>query len=277
MLRRVLLGTLVIGLVCGICFTFPVGGREWADATGKFKVEAELVAVRSGKVFLERRDGSVISVPLDKLSAADQEFLKSKEAPAEKTPASVPAAVNPFATPAPTVPAPAPVTANGAELASQAEKVLRANCYRCHGEDGTSEGGFNFVLNLEKLARTVVKPRNAKDSLLYERISTKDESVMPPEGETPRPAASDIALVKAWIDAGAPALAAEKPRDFISNDTIVKHILADVRAASERSRRFMRYFTLTHLYNAGVSKTSCKRIATPSPSSSTACRGTRAW
>jgi mono/diheme cytochrome c family protein len=261
MLRRVLLGTLAIGLVCGICFTFPAGGREWADATGKFKVEAELVAVRSGKVILEKPDGSVISVPLDKLSAADQAFLKSKEAPAERAPASVPAASNPFAPAAPTAPAipaaaqaPAPVSAQGAELASQAEKVLRANCYRCHGEEGTSEGGFNFVLNLEKLARTVVKPRNSTDSLLYERMSAKDESVMPPEGETPRPAASDIALVKAWIDAGAPALATEKPRDFISNDTIVKHILADVRTASERSRRFMRYFTLTHLYNAGVSE-----------------------
>ncbi len=33
----------------------------------------------------------------------------------------------------------------------------------------------------------------------------------------------------------------------------MKSILDDVRQAPERSRRFLRYFTLTHLYNAGVS------------------------
>jgi mono/diheme cytochrome c family protein len=262
MLRRMTWKTLVVGIACGICSFIPVRGREWTDVTGKFKVEAELVAVRSGKVFLEKPDGSVITVPLDKLSAGDQEFLKSKETPPAQAPASLPAA-NPFATAPPTAFAPpppvaapvvAPITAQGAELASQVEKVLRVNCYRCHGEDGTSEGGFNFVLNLEKLARTVVKPKNSKDSLLYERMAAKDETAMPPAGETQRPSPSEIALVKSWIDSGALAPAAAMPREFISNDTIVKHILADVRAASERSRRFLRYFTLTHLHNAGVSE-----------------------
>src|SRR5256885_1360485 len=57
-------------------------GREWTDTTGKFKIEAELVAVRNGKVILEKPDGSVITVPLDKLSANDQAFLKAKEAAA---------------------------------------------------------------------------------------------------------------------------------------------------------------------------------------------------
>ena len=37
-------------------------GREWNDSTGKFKIEAELVAVRSGKVILEKPDGTVITV-----------------------------------------------------------------------------------------------------------------------------------------------------------------------------------------------------------------------
>ncbi|HZN34055.1 MAG TPA: c-type cytochrome domain-containing protein, partial [Pirellulaceae bacterium] len=124
----------------------------------------------------------------------------------------------------------------------------------CHGEDGASEGGFNFVLNLEKLARTVVKPKNLAGSLLWERISATDESVMPPEGEKPRPTPEEIALVKAWIEAGAPALPTAKPREFIPNEQVVKWVYADVQKAAERSRRFQRYFTLTHLYNAGVSE-----------------------
>ena len=99
----------------------------------------------------------------------------------------------------------APVTAEGAALAEKVKGILRTNCYRCHGEDGASEGGFNFVLNLEKLARTVVKPKNVSGSLLYERISSSGDSVMPPEGENPRPSTADIAAIKGWIEAGAPS------------------------------------------------------------------------
>jgi mono/diheme cytochrome c family protein len=252
------------GVVClAICGLPALAlGREWMDASGKFKIEAELVAVRNGKAILEKPDGSVITVPVDKLSPADQEFLRAKSGPSPasaKPEAGRPAALVPVAnatTPfAAATPAPAaPITAQGVELAGRVEAILRANCYRCHGEDGSSEGGFNFVANLEKLARTVVKPRNLKDSLLFERLSAKDESVMPPEGESPRPTASDIATIKAWIEAGAEAIPMAQPREFISNDTIVKHILADVRQAGERSRRFLRYFTLAHLYNAGVSE-----------------------
>ncbi len=102
---------------------------------------------------------------------------------------------------------PAAPTAGGAEGAALTEKVrgiLEANCYRCHGQEGASEGGFNFILDLEKLARTVVKPRSPAGSLLYKRLSATDEDVMPPEGENPRPSAADIAVVRSWIEAGAP-------------------------------------------------------------------------
>jgi WD40 repeat protein/mono/diheme cytochrome c family protein len=219
-------------------------GREWSDATGKFRVEAELVAVRNGKVILEKPDGSVISVPLDKLSATDQEFLKAQNSPPKPT-------ITPMPVP-PNTP-PAPVTAEGAALADKVSAVLRANCYHCHGEDGASEGGFNFALNLEKLAKTIVKPKNVAGSVLWERIAASDDSVMPPLGETPRPSPDDLATIKAWIEAGALAPASEKRREFITNEQVWKHIWADVQKTSDRSRRFLRYFSLTHLYNAGVS------------------------
>jgi WD40 repeat protein/mono/diheme cytochrome c family protein len=219
--------------------------REWVDASGKFKVEAELVAIRNGKAILERPDGSLLTIPVEKLSAADQTYLKQQAAPPPT--ATTLAATAPAASPA-------PITAEGSALAQKAQGVLRANCYRCHGEDGASEGGFNFVLNLEKLAKTVVKPRNASGSLLWERISASGDSAMPPVGETPRPSAEDLAVIKAWIDAGAPAPQAEKPRDFITNEQIWKHIRADIEATDQRSRKYLRYFSLTHLWNAGVSE-----------------------
>ncbi len=246
-----------ISLVCLLDLTAlaPAAlGREWTDVTGKFKIEAELVAIRNGKVILEKADGSVITVPLDKLSANDQAFLKAKEAATR--PSAIPAAKSaPLAGGTPAAIAAEPVhVADPSELAKHVEKVLRANCYRCHGEEGASEGGFNFVLNLDKLAHTVVTPGNLRESTLWERISARDENAMPPPGEKPRPSPTEIATIKSWIEAGAHVPALAKAREWISNDAIVKYILADVRQASERSRRFLRYFTLTHLYNAGVSE-----------------------
>ncbi|WP_425618505.1 SHD1 domain-containing protein [Anatilimnocola sp. NA78] len=230
-------------------------GREWSDTTGQFKIDAELIAVRGANVVLEKKDGKIISVPLDKLCAADRQYLESLNRPAP-VPVPVPAVVP--AIPANTVSIPAqpaaPVTAQGVALAEQAHKVLKATCYRCHGEDGTSEGGFNFALNLSKLAKTLVSGKTPAASTLYQRLTATDDSVMPPIGESPRPSAQDIATIKSWIEAGCPTISTEKPREFLTNENVVKLINADAQQYNERSRRFLRYFTLTHLFNAGVSE-----------------------
>jgi hypothetical protein len=46
--------------------------RTWTDKTGRFKVEAELIEVKDGMVRLQKTDGKKLSVPLEKLSEADQ-------------------------------------------------------------------------------------------------------------------------------------------------------------------------------------------------------------
>ena len=221
-------------LSCVISDATNVAGREWSDHTGKFRVEAELVAVRNGKVILERKDGSIVSLPLTKLSPADQAFVQSGAANSttDQRPASE----------------------GSNALAEQVHAILKANCYRCHGEEGVNEGGFNYVLDLEKIARTHVQEKSPENSSLFERMSAIDDSVMPPPDEKPRPSAADIATIKAWIEAGSPSLVKEIKREHISNDKVMEYVLADIRNANERSRRFLRYFTLSHLYNAGVSE-----------------------
>ena len=53
--------------------------RTWASADGKYTVEARLVKIISGKVTLKRKDtGKEITLPVEKLSPADQAFLKDK-------------------------------------------------------------------------------------------------------------------------------------------------------------------------------------------------------
>jgi WD40 repeat protein len=52
------------------------GLHTWIDVTGKYKTEATFVRLADGKVELKKADGSIAKVPLDKLSAADQELAK---------------------------------------------------------------------------------------------------------------------------------------------------------------------------------------------------------
>jgi len=60
--------------------------RIWTDNTGQHRVEAALVVVRNGQVYLEKRDGKVINLPLGRLSRADQEFLKAGSAASKESP-----------------------------------------------------------------------------------------------------------------------------------------------------------------------------------------------
>ncbi len=55
------------------------GVRTWSDTTGKFRIEAELVKVEDGKVELKRKDGQNVTVPLDKLSKDDQDYLAQQK------------------------------------------------------------------------------------------------------------------------------------------------------------------------------------------------------
>ena len=95
-----------------------------------------------------------------------------------------------------------------AEIAQKAQAILKANCYRCHGAGDSAEGGFNYVLNQPRLVSTKkVVPGDPKGSKLYKQIV---DEVMPPAKDADgkpvkqRPSANDIAVIKQWIDAGAP-------------------------------------------------------------------------
>ena len=52
--------------------------REWSDASGKFHTEADFVATRKGRVILEKTDGSIITIQLEKLSKEDQEYVRAQ-------------------------------------------------------------------------------------------------------------------------------------------------------------------------------------------------------
>ncbi|PQO39044.1 hypothetical protein C5Y96_04040 [Blastopirellula marina] len=61
-----------------LAVTSIASARTWKSSDGGYTVEAELVKVDGDKVALKRADGQVITVPLNRLSTEDQEFLKSQ-------------------------------------------------------------------------------------------------------------------------------------------------------------------------------------------------------
>ncbi len=140
------------------------------------------------------------------------------------------------------------------ELAGKARQVLQANCYRCHGQDGAVEGGMNYVIDLAKLvAHKKVVPGEPAKSKIYKRLTSKTNP-MPPEEEKTRPSPADIDMIRQWIEAGTPDAETRGNRNLISETDFIHSIRADLRKLEAQARPFARYFTLTHLYNAGFSE-----------------------
>ncbi len=95
----------------------------------------------------------------------------------------------------------------------QIKPLFAERCLACHGALKQNAG-----LRLDTAALAIkggkhgpaIKPGNAADSALMERVTSTDElDRMPPEGEPLKPA--EIALIRAWIAAGAKAPADEVP------------------------------------------------------------------
>ncbi len=137
-----------------------------------------------------------------------------------------------------------------ADLARKAQVILKENCYMCHGEGGAAEGGVNYILDVPRLlSRGKLVAKNSAKSKLYSQVKTGN---MPKDGEPLGKA--DVETLKQWIDAGVPDFNPAAPkRTFISTSKMFEYMLADIESIDSRKRPLIRYFTLTHLYNAGLS------------------------
>src|SRR5271168_3053851 len=81
------------------------------------------------------------------------------------------------------------VAAEDADLATKARAVLKANCYRCHGQEGAVEGGMNYILDFDKLVqRKKVIAGQPDKSPLFKKVVN---NLMPPPDELPRPTDAD--------------------------------------------------------------------------------------
>jgi mono/diheme cytochrome c family protein len=146
-----------------------------------------------------------------------------------------------------------PTEANPQTLAKQAGAILQTNCHRCHGQDGVMEGGFNYVLDRQRLVeRHKIVPGQPEQSKLLRRVH---DGEMPPAEEKQRPSPNDVAVLRRWIEAGAPDFQTIETRsETLPLAELPRLIRDDLARLPERDRRFARYFTLTHLLNNGLAE-----------------------
>lgn len=136
-------------------------------------------------------------------------------------------------------------------LAQEAYAIMEQSCLICHGENGS----YTEALIIEYTALIddgKVVPGDPEGSIFYQRLIETDEAKRMPLGQPALDAAA-IATIQQWILAGAPdwnTIPTPKP-GFITTDTVLQTIENHVNSLSASDRSFARYFTLTHLYNAG--------------------------
>ena len=94
--------------------------------------------------------------------------------------------------------------------------VLRAKCFACHGDKPDKiKGGLN-MLTLAGLLKggedhgPALKPGDAEASPMFVAVTWHDEDLEMPPKENDRLTADQIALVKKWIDGGAPWPSAQR-------------------------------------------------------------------
>ena len=135
-------------------------------------------------------------------------------------------------------------------LAQQANAILEQHCFDCHGPNRPFVDTLAIQPYDALMAEEAVVPGNPDESELYRRLIADPPARMPALGAPL--AAEDIGTIRAWIAAGAPNWeVALTQRDFITPDAMLTAIQRHVNQLQPFERPFARYFTMTHLYNAG--------------------------
>ena len=137
------------------------------------------------------------------------------------------------------------------QIAQDAYAIFEQSCLICHGPDGAYKETLLIEHNALVKENGSVVPGNPEASRLYKRLLGEGGPLMP-LGGPPLPD-SQIETVKNWILAGAPDWAAPPitDRGFITPGEMLNTIETHLMSLPSFDRAFARYFTITHLYNAG--------------------------
>ena len=136
-------------------------------------------------------------------------------------------------------------------IARQAYAIFEQNCLNCHGPHGAYTEQLVIDSAAGLIASGAVVPGNPIESELYTRLLLQDPAKRMPLGQ-PRLRANAILTIGNWIKAGAADWETpQRESSFITPADMLGRIERHVNSLSAFDRRFARYFTMTHLYNAG--------------------------
>lgn len=135
-------------------------------------------------------------------------------------------------------------------LGQQAYAILENKCLNCHGAGGSFTENLLIADRDQLISGGSVVPNNPDASELYLRLISTDTAKRMPLAQ---PALSDNAIttIRDWITQGAADWTVEQDINFITTDMMLDTIRSHLDSLQPYERPYARYFTLTHLYNAG--------------------------
>ena len=136
-------------------------------------------------------------------------------------------------------------------LAQEAYTIFEQSCLICHGENGSYREAL-IIQHAELIEGGTVVPGDPDGSVFYQRLIETDVAKRMPLGQ-PKLEPEAIETIRQWIAAGAPdwnAIPSPNP-NFITTEVMLQRIETHINSLTARDRSFARYFTLTHLHNAG--------------------------
>ena len=137
-------------------------------------------------------------------------------------------------------------------LAQQASAIFQQNCLNCHGPSGSHKEAL--LIDRNALVDTkVVIPGNPENSEFYKRLLGPTENGPQMPLNLPPLSPEAIETIARWITIGAPDWDVQHDINFITTDTILDTIRTHLESLDPFDRPSARYFTMTHLYNAGES------------------------
>ena len=137
-------------------------------------------------------------------------------------------------------------------LAQEVYAIFEQNCLNCHGASGAYKD--ELLMERATLVDTkVVMPGDPVNSEFYKRLlgPTENGAQMPLNLPSLSPEA--VETIALWITAGAPDWDVQYDINFITTDAMLDTMRIHLESLDPFDRPSARYFTMTHLHNAGES------------------------
>ena len=137
-------------------------------------------------------------------------------------------------------------------LAQEVSAIFEQNCLNCHGVSGA----FKDELLIERATLVdteVVIPGDPENSEFYKRLLGPTENGAQMPLNLPPLSPEAVETIALWITAGAPDWDVQYDINFITTAAMLDTIRTHLESLDPFDRPSARYFTMTHLHNAGES------------------------